>query len=103
MHRFYVPSPLPPSGACAVTGEAAHRIGRVLRMRPGERVLLFDPTGREVEAVIGQVRGAEVTVALARELPSEPVEQRLHLYQALIRPNRYEWLLEKATELGAAS
>jgi 16S rRNA (uracil1498-N3)-methyltransferase len=103
MHRFYVPSPLPPSGACAVTGEAAHRIGRVLRMRPGERVFLFDPTGREVEAVIGQVRGAEVTVALAQELPPKPAEQRLHLYQALIRPNRYEWLLEKATELGAAS
>jgi 16S rRNA (uracil1498-N3)-methyltransferase len=103
MHRFYVPSPLPPFGACAVTGEAAHRIARVLRLRPGESVRLFDPTGREVEAIIGQMRGAEVTVALVDDLPPVPHGPRLHLYQALIRPNRYEWLLEKATELGAAS
>ena len=89
MPRFYVPSPLPPAGACAVTGDAAHRIGRVLRMRPGERVFLFDPTGREVEAVIGEVHGAEVTVALVQDLPPVTVAQRLHLYQALIRPNRY--------------
>jgi 16S rRNA (uracil1498-N3)-methyltransferase len=101
--RFFVASPLPVMGACAVTGDAAHRIARVLRMAPGQAVRLFDGTGREVEAAIGQTRGGTVTASITLELPPGPRRPELHLYQALIRPNRYEWLLEKATELGAAA
>lgn len=103
MHRFYLSLPLPPTGACVVAGEPAHRIARVLRLRPGDTVRLFDGSGREVETIIGQVRPGAVTVSIIAELPPEAPEPQLHLYQALIRPNRYEWLLEKATELGATT
>lgn len=102
MHRFYVEPPLPAAGIYTLSGDAAHRIGRVLRMSPGERLRLFDGSGREVEGVIAGMTGGAVTVALADELPPARPEPQLHLYQALIRPNRFEWLLEKAAELGAA-
>lgn len=104
MHRFYLAEPLQPAGADqTVAGEAAHRIARVLRLGPGDRVRLFDGSGREAEGAIAHVTSRDVTIALIAELPSEPDRPRIHLYQALIRPNRFEWLLEKATELGAAS
>jgi 16S rRNA (uracil1498-N3)-methyltransferase len=103
MHRFFVPWALPAEGECAVTGDAAHRIGRVLRLAPGARVRLFDTGGREVEAEIASIGKASVTVRLAGELPPERPGPHIHLFPALIRPNRFEWLLEKATELGAAS
>ena len=101
MHRFYVPPPLPVTGLYSVTGDAAHRIGRVLRMAPGERLRLFDGSGREVEAMVAGVKGDAATLTLTDELPPQPPEPELHLYQSLIRTNRFEWLLEKATELGA--
>ncbi len=104
MPRFYVASALPAGGGVyQLTGDAAHRIGRVLRMKPGERLRLFDGSGRELEALIAGLTGAAVTVALAEELPPEPPRPAVHLYQALIRPNRFEWLIEKATELGATA
>jgi 16S rRNA (uracil1498-N3)-methyltransferase len=74
----------------------------VLRMRPGERLRLFDGTGREIEAEVIAVRGREVLVAPLTELPPAPPALVVHLYPALIRPQRFEWLLEKATELGVA-
>jgi 16S rRNA (uracil1498-N3)-methyltransferase len=67
-------------------------------MRAGERVALFGD-GREFEAELVQV-GALVRARLLREAPAEPAQRTLTLYQALIRPNRFEWLIEKGTELG---
>ena len=101
MHRFHVPPPLPVTGLYNLTGDAAHRIGRVLRVAPGERLRLFDGTGREVEVIVAGMKGNAATLTLTDELPPLPPEPELHLYQALIRANRFEWLLEKATELGA--
>ena len=102
MHRFHVPA-LAPSGEQRLTGDLAHRIARVLRMPAGERVRLFDGSGREVVAVLAGVTAQAVSVRLLDELLPAPPEPRLHLYQALIRPNRFDWLLEKATELGATT
>lgn len=103
VHRFCVPAPLPAAGEYVLTGDAAHRVSRVLRMTPGERLRLFDGSGREVEGTVTALRAGEVSVALTGELPPEPPSPALHLYQGLIRPSRFEWLLEKATELGAVT
>lgn len=103
VHRFYVPPSLPLAGEYTITGDAAHRIGRVLRMAPGDRLRLFDGGGREVAAAVRTVARGAVTVDIMDDLPPEPARPSPRLYQSLIRPNRYEWLIEKATELGAAA
>lgn len=102
MHRFYVPPPLPSHGTAPLPAEVTHRVAHVLRMRPGERLRLFDGSGREIEAEIVAVHGREVVVAARAALPPDPPVPVVHLYPALIRPQRFEWLLEKATELGVA-
>lgn len=102
-HRFYVDkTPLPgPGQTAAIEGDPARRIAAVLRMRPGERLGLFDGV-REFECELIEIR-PNVRVRLLDELPSEaPAETKLTLYQALVRPNRFEWLLEKVTEIGVA-
>ncbi len=100
MHRFYVPPPLSFHGPCPLPAEVAHRVVHVLRMGPGQRLRLFDGSGCEVEVEIAAVRGREVLVSPVAELPPDPPAPVIHLYPALIRPQRFEWLLEKATELG---
>jgi 16S rRNA (uracil1498-N3)-methyltransferase len=82
--------------------ESKHVV-RVLRLHPGDAVSVFDGRGREWEGVLESVRGREVRVDLGGEL-MRPVEPTLEvvLFQALCRPDRMEWAIQKATEVGIA-
>jgi 16S rRNA (uracil1498-N3)-methyltransferase len=97
--RFFVPN-LPPGGEVTVAPEVAHRLTRVLRLGPGDRVDLFDGAGRSVVAELTAVerRGVRLRIAGEPRLASPPPDTRLIC--GLMRPARFEWLLEKATELG---
>jgi 16S rRNA (uracil1498-N3)-methyltransferase len=102
-HRFYLEEQLPGIPGCevAITGEPAHRIASVLRMRAGERLALFDGS-RELECELLEVRPRVKARVIAR-LPDMPPSRHLTLFQALIRPNRFEWLIEKVTEIGVSA
>jgi 16S rRNA (uracil1498-N3)-methyltransferase len=76
---------------------------RVLRLRVGDHVLLLDNSGREheVELTALTAAAAQGAVLASRQGTGEP-SVRLVLYQALIKGQRFDWVLEKGTELGAA-
>jgi 16S rRNA (uracil1498-N3)-methyltransferase len=104
MRRFFVPPQ-------AIVGQEAHlgpdlarRMERVLRLRVGDHVLLLDNSGREYEVELTALtaRAAQGVVLASREPASEP-NVRLVLYQALIKGQRFDWVLEKGTELGVAA
>lgn len=84
----------------------AHQLGGVLRLSRGDRVTLLDGEGWQYVVALEQVerRGAVVGVVERRE-PAEGAEPRaqLTLYLPLIRPERFEWALQKGVELGAAA
>lgn len=78
---------------------AAHRIAHVLRLRAGQPISVFG-CGREFRALL-LADSPCVRVRLLEELPPlDCAAPHLTLYQGLIRPNRFEWLIEKGTELG---
>ncbi|HZQ37326.1 MAG TPA: RsmE family RNA methyltransferase [Dehalococcoidia bacterium] len=101
MHRFYVPEFARPA---PFSGEQAQQIARVLRLRPGDRVELFDGRGRSAELLLEIVTPKAVAGTIVpgseRTVPW-PLRARPVLYLALIRPQRFEWAIEKATELAA--
>jgi 16S rRNA (uracil1498-N3)-methyltransferase len=76
---------------------------RVLRLRVGDHVLLLDNSGREYEVQLAALtaRAAQGVVLALRQGAGEP-NVRLVLYQALIKGQRFDWVLEKGTELGVA-
>ncbi len=87
------------SGRATLTGEQAHHLARVLRAQPGQLYELSD--GREVW--LGRVAGVSrdrIEFELVKKLAQVAVEPRLVLMAALIKFDRWEWLLEKGTELG---
>jgi 16S rRNA (uracil1498-N3)-methyltransferase len=84
-----------------VRGEEARHLGRVLRAREGERVLLFDGKGRRWEGIIARTAAEEVRVTGLAALPSGEPGRDLWLLASLVKGERWEWLLEKAVELGA--
>lgn len=100
--RFFVESF---SDAAALRGEAADHLGRVLRAEPGQLYELSD--GRRVwlakiERVALAQRGeSRIEFALIEPVPASEPALRINLLISLVKFDRFEWCLEKATELGA--
>ena len=100
-HRFHIAEP-PAGSDLVVRGDLAHRITRVLRLPAGARLQLFDGSGRSWTAEIVAVQRQTVQLAVGIAEPGD-VEPPTVLLVGLMRPNRFEWLVEKATELGVTT
>jgi 16S rRNA (uracil1498-N3)-methyltransferase len=91
-------------GRAELRGEAAEHLGRVLRAEPGQVYELSDGEqvwlGR-VEKNSGGKKGA-IEFALIEQIPARESTLRIKLLLSVVKFDRMEWCLEKATELGAA-
>lgn len=101
MPRFYCPAPLPTSSRFDLPAEAAHHAARVLRLRVGDAVEIFDGTGAACLGEIEEISGKRVTVSHA-QAAHQSRESALHtiLAQALCSSEKMDWVIQKATELG---
>ena len=101
LRRFFVPRGSIRARNVTLGPELAHRLGRVLRLKRGDRVVFSEGGPRDFEAQITAVSGQALTavVVAERDSPPEPAVH-LTLYQSLIRQNRFDLVLEKGTELG---
>ena len=103
MPRFYCPPPLPLSGSFELPPDAAHHAARVLRLREGDPVQIFDGLGNERHGVIVELGGKRVVVSdismvdRDRESPL-----KILLAQALSSSEKMDWVIQKATELGVS-
>ena len=104
--RFYIDLPLA-TGTSLRLSDAAARHVQVLRMQPGEHITLFNGLAGaegEFDATVERMGRSDVDVvigtftATAREAP-----RAIHLVVGMPANERMDWLVEKATELGAAS
>lgn len=102
--RFFVPPETFEGVRVWLRGEAAHQLRHVLRIRPGERIVLLDNTGQEFETVLDTVSGDACEGRIVAQRPSlnEP-RVRLTLYAALLKHDKFEWVLQKGVELGVAA
>jgi 16S rRNA (uracil1498-N3)-methyltransferase len=79
--------------------EVARHLTRALRVEPGQRYEISD--NRSVYlAEIETARKENVVFRTIEKLPAAPPSARLELYAALVKFDRFEWIVEKATELG---
>jgi len=105
MHHFFVPPELLKTTNIdiALPKDLAHQVRDVLRLNPGEQLLLLDNSGDEILATVAKTNKASVEVHLLERRPgrSEPAV-RIILCQGLLKSARFEWILEKGTELGVS-
>lgn len=101
--RLLVDIPLA-AGTQATLPEAADRHARVRRVQPGDTLVLLDGCGAEWPATVREVGRSAITVALG-EPRAVDRELALPVTLAVVVPanERMDWLVEKATELGAAA
>ena len=101
MHRFFV-SPECFSGDVVHLPEpVARQLRRVLRARPGDDIILRDDSGQEFRAVVETLETGEARARVTSESKSagEP-DVRITLYQAVLKTDKFELVLQKCTELG---
>lgn len=87
------------AGRAELSGEAAQHLRRVLRAEPGQRFEISDNHSVYLAEIEGFQRDL-VLFRLLERIETEPPPVRLILLAALIKFDRFEWLVEKATELG---
>ncbi len=109
MNRFFVePSVLAATPQVLLEGEIAHQLTRVLRLVAGGQIVLLDGQGTEYEVELTEVRRQGKTEAVAgritgqRAAGGEP-RLRITLYQALLKGEKFDWVLQKGTEIGLAA
>jgi 16S rRNA (uracil1498-N3)-methyltransferase len=115
MHRFFVPPELLANLAPArgvryelpllfiLPKDLAHQVRDVIRLKVGEQLLLLDNSGDEILAIVVKTSKAEVEVQLIERRPGKKESAvRIILCQGLLKSARFEWILEKGTELGVS-
>ena len=103
MHRFFVPEHAFAGSGVRLPRDASRQVRRVLRLRPGDTIVVFDGTGREHTARITALEreGVQAEV-IATSVPRTEPSARVTLCIAIVKPDRLELAFEKCTELGAA-
>ncbi|MBA2663832.1 MAG: 16S rRNA (uracil(1498)-N(3))-methyltransferase [Bradymonadaceae bacterium] len=100
-----LPQPGAASGTFSLPEQAVHYLATVLRLAPGEHVELFDGAGRSIEVALRSVTSTEVLVEIIADRSDEQLGEsalQITLYQAMPKGERWDWVLEKATELGVS-
>lgn len=99
--RTYLPVPLTPGAIVTLDDSAANHLLRVLRLKPGAPLILFNGQGGEYRAVLhtADKRGGSVVIG---EYSARDTESPLHvtLAQGISRGERMDYTLQKAVELG---
>jgi len=101
MPRFYVPYPKIEKGKLKVEGQSVKHIRNVLRLRKGDEITVFDGSGKEYEGTIVGETPSFVIMAIQEIFPSKtesPLE--ITLAQSLLKGEKMDYLIQKATELG---
>src|SRR5438093_2325049 len=102
MHRFYISPENWSPDALRLSGAEAHHAGDVLRMKRGDRAVLFNGRGREITAEIVDLSGDEVHFRRLQETETPPFRCRITLGQAVPKGKIMGLILQKAVEIGAA-
>jgi 16S rRNA (uracil1498-N3)-methyltransferase len=102
LHRFFLLPGMIRADAVTFPGESSRQIEQVLRMKPGDRVVVLDGSGMEYIVVLKKV-GRTTTGAVEEQRlnETEPTIQ-LTLYQGLLKGAKFELVVQKCTEIGVS-
>lgn len=100
--RLHVRQSLAVGDALTLETEASHYLANVLRLQPGRPLRLFNGDGGEYDATLVQVRKKAVTVTIGAQHPDAGISPLMvEVAVAVSRGERFDWIVQKATELGA--
>ena len=101
--RLYIPQTLTPDDILTVSGQPAHHVKNVLRLRTGTPVRVFDGNGHEHDATLQEIGRSELRIKIGNAINTvaEPA-LKITLVQGIARNDRMDLILQKAVELGVS-
>jgi 16S rRNA (uracil1498-N3)-methyltransferase len=101
LHRFFVSKDDFQGQNAILRGRQAHQIADVLRLKPGQNIIALDNLGAEYKLCLTNVTKYEISAQVVGKQPAtgEPVA-RITLFQSLGKQDKFEWVLQKCTEIG---
>jgi 16S rRNA (uracil1498-N3)-methyltransferase len=99
--RLFVRQPLDESSAVDLDAAQANYLGNVMRLRTGDHLLMFDGRSGEWLGRIAEAGKKRMTIAVERRTREPEVIPDVWLAFAPVKRTQTDWLVEKATELGA--
>ena len=104
MYRFFVPPSSIKGRRATLEGEVAHRVGRVLRMSPGDEIVLLDNSGDEYTVrLTGFTKDVVEGDVVSVDRASIETAIEITLYQGMVKGDKFQWVLQKGTELGVSN
>lgn len=102
-HRFFIPSSWLTPPTVILYDEVAHQIRTVLRLRVGDTVVLLDNTGQAYEVRLTYLHKRSIQADILNQYQPE-TEPPIHLtlYQGTLKAQKFEWVLQKGTEIGVS-
>lgn len=101
LHRFFVSAKLSEGAFGQLEERQARQVLSVLRLRSGDRIVVFDGTGAEAEAVLSRITRRDVHFDVGGLIyPSREPDLSLTVGLSLLRGDRFEVAVQKLTEIG---
>lgn len=104
-HRFFITQPLSDKHTLTLSDEKViHQARNVLRLKKGDPVILLDGKNTEFHGTIAMLTKQLMKVSRAeiKKVEVEKDKLEVHLFASLIKKDNFEWVLQKATELGVS-
>jgi 16S rRNA (uracil1498-N3)-methyltransferase len=102
MHRFYIPPKNWTPDSLVLTESEAHHARDVLRLKSGDKAVLFNGGGSEITAQIVDLDRNEIRLRKLHETKTPPLRCRITLGQAIPKGKNMDLIVQKAVEIGAA-
>jgi len=102
LHRFYI-NELVGSKTEIILDDSSvvHQIRKVFRLKKGDLLIIFDGSGSDFTCGIEDFRDDTIILGMRSVTKSRFMPEReVYLYAALVKKDTFEWIVEKATELG---
>ncbi|MGJ8686661.1 MAG: 16S rRNA (uracil(1498)-N(3))-methyltransferase [Spongiibacteraceae bacterium] len=102
--RLYTGMPLVAGESLVVEDRLAHYMGQVLRMRTGRDIILFNGDGHSYTAQLENVSKKQLSCRIIEQLTADNTQSKLAITLgiAISKGDRFDWVVQKATELGVA-
>ncbi|HWL51407.1 MAG TPA: 16S rRNA (uracil(1498)-N(3))-methyltransferase [Chthoniobacteraceae bacterium] len=103
MHRFYIAPEHWNLAAPSLEGAEAHHAVDVLRVRQGDRIVIFNGRGAEATTEVVEADKRRLDLKVLHQAKSEPLACRITLAQAIPKGKTMDLIIQKATELGVSA
>ncbi len=104
LHRFYISQVIGDKKSLDIDSpELVNQVHKVLRLKTGDMLIAFDGSGLDYTCTIADFRGDTMVLSVIEKNKSRFMPAReITLCAAIVKKDTFEWIVEKATELGVS-